>query len=641
MKSNYNLAIIKFLENRQLEVKDIDYLVNPSFNHQHNPMLMYGLEEWIDILHSLKGKVISIIPDYDADGVLSGTTARVGLSLLGFGDCYIYPPKVYEGYGLSVESIDSLLLAKPDTEVIITTDNGNSAHDGIAYAREKGIVVLVTDHHRAEVDPKANAVVNPNRVYTSDLEQYPFREISGTTVIYKVLLAYANKYIDDENIINQYRSLILLVGIATVSDVMPLLNENRYFVLESINMLKRFILTHNFERLQSFDDSPLGQFYRGVGLLIETLNFNKKLKYGLDVDTFGFLIGPILNSPRRMVGDSSIAFDLFNTTKEEVLKPQGSSVSDLLYEVNEQRKDYVKVFHKALRETVDGGRTRDVSPLHYTVFNSAIKAGVAGLLSGNFTNTYNLPSVSFSVDNDIDVKTVEDLTTLINLDTSGDFFMSGSARAPEGFDLYGMLYEIDESHPKLIESWGGHPQAAGVKIHSSNFEKFRSIFVGKLSNILTAKEELKTSDGVDRLPIYSEYVITSESYDECLKTQPKPDNVLELKVSNIKPIMQDNQIKDIMEFFDSLEPYGHCFSKAMFSTVFKLKDVKVFLMGEFKQHIKFTFPNGLAVIRWNEADLIMDDANIDKSFIVTGSLNINEFRGRKTLQLTADDLIIQ
>lgn len=102
-------------------------------NHQHNPFLLKGVGRWINVLHRVKGLPIAIIPNYDADGVLSGTLASVGLYLFGFEDVYLYPPKTYDGYGLSRKSVDNVLQARPETRVIITTDNGSNAHDGWSH----------------------------------------------------------------------------------------------------------------------------------------------------------------------------------------------------------------------------------------------------------------------------------------------------------------------------------------------------------------------------------------------------------------------------------------------------------------------------------------------------------------------------
>lgn len=640
-----NPIIGSFLSNRGLTSKDVEYLINPNAKHQHNPFLLKGVGRWIDLLHAVKGKTIAIDPDYDADGVLSGTLARVALSLFGFGDAYLYSPKTIDGYGMTRNSVDAILEAQPNTEVIITTDNGSNAHDGILYAKEKGITVLVTDHHLAEELPFADAVVNPNG---HGDHTYPFRHISGTAVIYKVLSAYAHKYITDVTIHNDFQSLILLVGISTISDVMPMLNENRYFVTESVKMLDYFVQGYSVERVLSYNDTPLHQYYRGVDLLVTTLNRSGKLKYGINADTFGFLIGPLLNSPRRMTGESELAFRLFQSKRADILDPDATLVSDLLYQMNEIRKTHVGELSNALFDYIEACGD---SPQNHMVFNARMGGGVAGLLSNSFTSKFQLPSVAFGVA-DVVQHVSSESESLINVDLSDRSVLSGSARAPDNYDLHGILSEIDRDYPRLMDSWGGHAQAAGIKIKAHNFEAFRSVFVDKVKKLIDdAISSRDVSDSEYSLALDGEYVLTTKAYEELVShgyTVPKTCDTI--NTHDNTSVFSNNELWSAVRFFSSLEPFGQSFPKPSFSVVVAMKDVSnVFYMGTEKQHAKLMLSNGLCVIHWRGADLFRQeneatsvnkgDASLDnRVFIITGTLGINEYAGNESLQLIAENI---
>lgn len=638
-----NPIIRSFLERRELTGQDLTYLTNPDASHQHDPFLLKGVGRWIDTLHAVKGLPIAIIPDYDADGVLSGTLARVGLSLFGFGDAYLYPPKTNDGYGLSKQSVDNVLKARPDIRVIITTDNGSNAFEGIQYAKEKGLIVLVTDHHLADAAPCADAVVNPNGHGDNT---YPFTHISGTAVIYKALWAYGRKYASSAQVWLDFRSLVLLVGISTISDVMPLVNENRYFVTESVKMLQHFIQGYSEARVLGYDDTPLHQYYRGVDLLVTTLHAYEKLKYGVDADTFGFLIGPMLNSPRRMTGDSALSFQLFQSKREDLLDANRPLPSDLLYEINEQRKVVVQKLTAALFNHMEksGG-----SPLDYMVFNARMSKGIAGLLSGNFTTKFGLPSIAFGAgsegSNDVDP---DEVTDIINVEPVGKTFMVGSARSPESFDLHGFLTVIDAEHPGLIERWGGHAQAAGITIRAENFERFREVFTSRYAAVMVEHLEAKGTPGIPS-PFDGEYILTTEAYVRLIQSGITHEGQV-VPLHGSTSVFTNQTLWEAVRFFEQLEPFGHGFPKPTFSVAIAMRDVpRVFTMGVDRQHAKLMLTNGLSVIHWRGAATFArpepveldDEGNPmpdERVFIVTGALSVNRYNGNESLQLIVSDI---
>ncbi|MGX1195780.1 DHH family phosphoesterase [Metabacillus sp. SLBN-84] len=640
-----NSIVESFLKRRNLGAQDLLYLMHPDVSHQHDPFLLKGVGRWIDALHRVKGLPVAIIPDYDADGVLSGTLARVGLSLFGFGDAYLYPPKTSDGYGLSQTSVDNVLMARPDIKVIITTDNGSNAHEGVSYAKSKGLTVLITDHHLAGEAPCADAAINPNGHGDNT---YPFTHISGTAVIYKALMAYGRKYITDASLMRDFRSLVLLVGISTISDVMPLLNENRYYVTESVRMLEHFIEGYSVERLLGYDDTPLHQYYRGVDLLVTTLYKNGKLKYGVDAETFGFVIGPILNSPRRMTGESALSFQLFQSKRCDLADSAQMLPGDLLYTINEQRKVYVRSLTAALFSHIEKGGRLPVefmtpnarrSPVEFMVFNARMNKGVAGLLSGNFTQAFGLPSIAFGAGSGGMIDGGEG--DIINVDVSEKPFLVGSARSPESFDLHGFLTVIDAEHPGLIHKWGGHAQAAGITIRGENYERFRSVFINAYMTVML--EHLSAQGEPEGASVFGgEYILTTELFDRMMEAGVAHESEV-IPLHGHTSVFTNQALWEAVRFFEQLEPFGQGFPKPSFSVAIAMSDVpRVFTMGADKQHAKLMLNNGLTVIHWNGADQFKAPSSEtgpdNRVFVVTGSLGINRFNGDESLQLIAESV---
>lgn len=626
-----NGIVESFLQTRGFGLEDVSYLIEPSITHQHHPLLMRDMDEWITELHRVKGETIAVIPDYDADGVLSGTCCRVGLYILGFGDVFVYAPSSFDGYGMTRKSVDAVLTEQPDTQVIITTDNGSNAYDGILYARSKGLDVLVTDHHISHKEPLANVSVNPNKRFDGRVDDmYPFRDISGAAVIYKALQAYMLKYNNHAQVREQISSLILLVGISTVSDMMPLLDENRYFVTESVKMLERAIEAHNEHNKFMYDDTPLGQYYRGIDTLIETLMVNGKLKYGVDADTFGFLIGPILNSPRRMLGTSIDAFDIFRLTKHDLLDDISVLPSDKVYKMNEDRKKYVRVLQQHMIQHV--GMMVDITPSAHadeSVFTVATRAGIAGLLSGEYSKVFHVPSVAFSVP--VDVLEGE---SPIQVESPSGMVLSGSARSPEWFNLYDFLNQIDKTYPDLIKTWGGHEGAAGISIYSDNFERFKQVFTHHMKLVIADMTKTQQVLSKDLRICDGEYLIHTDTVDLLRQQFPVDLEGVHVVENSALKIIDNMEIYGALSFFSQLEPFGQGFRKPVFSIVIDTSQTSVRYMGADKQHVKFQLGNGMSIIVWNGAsDFPIDYVQQPHVYTIDGELGINEFNGRESIQL--------
>lgn len=196
---------------------------------------MQGTKEALPLLaDAIKNKTqIVVYQDYDVDGCAAGAVCLETIRALG-GDiqCYVNDREV-DGYGIRKHGIDRIGQLYPAAKVILTVDNGITAHDEVTYAKEKGYTIIVTDHHSpGSTLPKADAVIDPKR----EDEFYPFHELCGTAVAFKLMLAlYQYLERDTAPVLNT----IDLVGFATVADIVPLIGQNRDFVREALRMMNK------------------------------------------------------------------------------------------------------------------------------------------------------------------------------------------------------------------------------------------------------------------------------------------------------------------------------------------------------------------------------------------------------------------
>lgn len=592
-------------EKNQWTDEILEVIRNPTVKDLHSPWLLENMDTFIKKLHTYKDTNITVVPDYDADGILSGSLLMASLSLLGFESISLYEPRIDTGFGLSSQSAQEAITRYPDTDLIITTDNGSNAHDGVEFAESYGIEVLITDHHRADSTDPTEMVVNPNR----QTDQYPNKGLSGTAVIWKVMQAYAETYGSekDQRLIDL---LIVLVGMSTISDVMPLLDENRYFVKKSIDMLQDRSLLEQGSNVPGV----YGDVFRGLLALYDISNENKKFNYGFDESTLGFVFGPMLNSPRRMSGSSVEGFNVFlSQTYDEAY-----THACVLYGTNEERKKLMREYNQ-----------RYLSPIHpvhdkinYTTGVVPYQAGLIGLVAGRFTNEFYLPSIVFGNGNLDRIYYGERLPE--NIQT-----ISGSGRSPEWFNLHGELTAIAEEYPNWFVSFGGHQQAVGVQIYAKYYDQFHVEFTKRVIAEYTKQQEsIKSGSDKTDPTVWLGCVSTIEGYSD-------------INVHNSWDVLD---LVGVVEYIETLKPFGQGFQEPQFGIAFSIDDVDVQFMGVDKQHVKFTLPNGLAIIQWNGADRLHKElGHLDTpfGFIVRGELSVNEFMGRETVQLIVDQLIVE
>lgn len=600
-----------FLNKRNLTDEDLRKIKQPMFSDVHSGALLKDAMMFCTILNDVRNEPIAIIPDYDADGVGSGITLLAGLEIIGVQHTpYLYPPRTNTGYGMSIKAVDEILENAPMTKVIITTDNGIKAYDGIAYAKSKGLTVLVSDHHMgSDLEPNADVIVNPNRVN----DPYPFKSISGTVVIWKLLVLYAQTYLTEAQLQMMY-NLIVFAGITTISDVMTMLDENRYIVKVMINMLT--MPGYLRSQVDYGGYSSYGNAFRGVWAMMQVLEANKKLSNGIDEDTVGFYMAPILNSPRRMTGSSALSFDLFQAQSDD----EAMILANALFDLNEDRKHEVNGITNEIVATVKNGSPADAL---VTVANT--RGGFAGLISGKLTNMLNLPTIVFShVDRTSDDAIIPEASIAAYAAKQG--VLHGSGRSPQWFHLLNVLTEISELDPNIFASFGGHAAAVGVGVNASHYPLFVELFTRFVVEALS-EANMDTDVAEDCHVDSSSIALAFEGY-----TPKYTPDVLVTTDDDLTELI------DTVRFFDSLRPFGEGFRQPTFSTILPSSLFSVSFMGSDKQHVKFVLPNGFTIIQWNCSDSLKD--RTDNYMIkVVGKLSVNSFRGRNTVQLIADDII--
>ena len=351
------------------------------------------------------GESICVYGDYDVDGICATTMLLHYLLSIGADVSYRIPSRHDEGYGISRKAIDAL--AQSGIKLIITVDNGISAYDEIEYASELGIDVIVTDHHiPPERIPNCTAVI----CHSVEGCDYP-RYLCGAGVALKLIQALGG--------VEAAAEYIFLAGVATVADVVPLLDENRLLVKMALDSLNK------------------GSCCIGMRMLLESLP-NARKPYS--VYTIGFGIAPRLNASGRM-GDASLGVELFMTEDEE----EAANIITQLNRLNEQRQAEEQ---SILDEAVEMVDSLDISDKHVILLASDNwNSGVIGIAASRLAEMFHRPTILFSLH---------------------DNALKGSARSIEGINIHDAL----KANSELFLRFGGHAKAAGVTMEKEAFPKF-------------------------------------------------------------------------------------------------------------------------------------------------------------------------
>ena len=411
-KYNLNELLARVLLNKGItEKENIDLFMNPTRNDFHNPFLMPDMEIAVDrILKAIdNNEKIIIYGDYDADGITSITVLKSFLEERGLEvDSYI-PNRLDEGYGLNKEAIKKVF--DDGHRLMITVDCGISGIAEVDYANSLGMEVLITDHHEpAQTLPNALAVVDAKR---KDNE-YPFNQLAGVGVVFKLIQAISIKLNLEEK---EYLKYLDIVCIGTISDIVPLVDENRVIAKLGLMLVNQ---TRNI----------------GLKALLEVVGFKS-----IDSGTISFGVAPRINACGRM-GHEQIALDLFLAKDYETAK----KLAIKLNEYNTERQSIEKRIFDEAKEKIENEENNNACII---VGGEGWHHGIIGIVASKVTDMYFKPSILICFENNIG---------------------KGSGRSIPGFDLHEALMNCSAE----LEKFGGHAMAVGVTVAKDKFNEFKT-----------------------------------------------------------------------------------------------------------------------------------------------------------------------
>lgn len=444
----YNISPItaRLIRNRDVIGDEaIDFYLNGTIADLYDGMLMQDMDKAVEILAEKieEEKQIRIIGDYDIDGVNATYILQEGLSGLGAHVDTDIPDRIKDGYGLNIDLIDRALDDGVDT--IITCDNGIAAADEIAYGKENGLTVIVTDHHEipyVEMNgekeymlPRADAVVDPHR---PDCE-YPFKGLCGAAVAYKLIEALYNVMQRDPEDMDY---LMENVAIATVGDVMDLTGENRIFVKQGLEMLKR---TKN----------------QGLKALIECTGIDTER---LNTYHIGFVLGPCINASGRL-DTAKRALELLNARARR----EAVMLAEDLKALNDSRKEMTEKGVEEAVQMIESTSLKDDKVL--VVYLPDCHESIAGIIAGRIKERYYRPAFVL---------------------TKAEEGVKGSGRSIESYDMFAQMCRCRA----LFTKFGGHKLAAGLSLEEGNVERFRQT-INELADL--TEEDLQMKVSIDML----------------------------------------------------------------------------------------------------------------------------------------------
>ncbi len=453
LSSDYHPILKKILSNRKIKSEDDLVLKTKDLLHFKSLKDIDLAAAIIADAIQLNQKII-IVGDFDADGATSTALCILSLKAMGHSNVdYIVPNRFDYGYGLTSPVVDMAIENAAD--LLITVDNGISSIEGVAYAKTRGLKVVVTDHHlQGDTLPNADAIVNPNQkscVFES-------KHIAGVGVAFYTMLAAKScltdrKYFDQNNLPSPNLAEYLdIVAVGTVADVVSLDKNNRILVHQGILRIRA------------------GRARPGILALLHQANKNYQTCCSADI---GFAIGPRLNAAGRLQ-DMSCGIECLLTEDTG----QARHLSAQLDGLNQSRKEIESQMKELAEKAMDkSSMALEELPHSIVMYDPDFHQGVIGILAGRLKEKYYRPTVVFANDNAEIVK--------------------GSARSIPGVHIRDMLAAVDSVSPGLIIKFGGHAMAAGLSIHRkdlSSFEKVLNEQISRASGELP-KEAILLSDG--------------------------------------------------------------------------------------------------------------------------------------------------
>lgn len=423
-KLGINNVIYKILLNREINSEEeIKKFLKPDLSNLNSPILLKDMVKAANLIlsHIAKKSNLRIIGDYDVDGVTSTYILYSGLDRIGAKVSYDIPHRVEDGYGINNNLIDRA--SQDGVNLIITCDNGVAARDAVIYAKSKGIDIVITDHHEVpkkvennkEIDliPEASAVIDPKQNSCS----YPFEDICGAVVALKLIeYLFLIKGVDKEEF---YENFLPFASLATVCDVMPLVNENRIIVSQGLKFLRE-------------------SRHVGLNALMDASDIKKA---EVDVYHLGFIIGPTINSSGRLESAKDALEILLEKDYDTALEK-----AKKLRELNYERQELTKKAFNVIDEKINRDKLLDKHKV-LILYEEGLNESILGIVAGKIKEKYYRPTVVLSDSKDL---------------------IKGSGRSIEE---YNMFEEFSKSK-EYLAAFGGHKMACGLSLPLENLEAF-------------------------------------------------------------------------------------------------------------------------------------------------------------------------
>ncbi len=431
LKYKISPVTARVIRNRNMtDDRAFDQYLNGTIDSINSPFLFKDMEKAVDILFEAikNNERIRIIGDYDIDGICSTYILVKAISKFTGNISMDIPDRIKDGYGINKKLIKKAYDEK--IKLIITCDNGIAAIDETAYAKELGMKVIVTDHHNVPFDivdnqmvykrVQADAVVNHKQPDCT----YPFKEMCGAAIAYRFVMACMLKLKEKQDtrykLIEAFeKEMIIFSGIATIGDVVSLLDENRIIAKAGLSLLK--------------ENTNIG-----LEALINRCELDKN-----NISSFhiGYIIGPCLNAAGRLE-TAKMGLELLLCDNKE----KAEKLAEELVILNQKRKELTLEGEK---KAVDYALKMEDSKV-LVVFLEDIHESIAGIIAGRIREKFNKPTIIL---------------------TKGEEMVKGSGRSIEGYNMY---EEINKCS-KLLSRFGGHIMAAGVSLEEKNVEAFREM----------------------------------------------------------------------------------------------------------------------------------------------------------------------
>ena len=416
IKDTYKVSEImaKLLVSRNIEFDEIDNFLNGTLDDLNDPYKIKDMDKLVErIDRALKNKEkICIYGDYDVDGITSITIMYQFLTKLGADVMYYLPDRLIEGYGINNNALDEI--KKKDVSLIVTVDCGITAVDEVEHAKQIGLDICITDHHEcAEILPNALAIVNPKR---KD-DEYSFKMLAGVGVAFKCLVAIAKKYNLDES---EYLKYLDIVSIGTISDIVPLVGENRIISRYGLKMMEK---TENI----------------GLKALLKLVNYKE-----IDSMMVSFGMAPRINACGRM-GNASAAVKLLLEKDERTAE----RIALELDKLNQERKDVESVIFDEAIDMITKNHLDKKNSI--VLYKNSWHNGVIGIVASRLVNMYYKPVILLTKEHGL---------------------IRGSGRCPAGFSIYDALTECKDK----VTQFGGHELAAGLSLEEDMIPNFVEVF---------------------------------------------------------------------------------------------------------------------------------------------------------------------